>query len=212
MFVGHYAAAAILVTVVPESPVAAAAVGVAWPDLVWPILVLAGKEKVSVDRGDPLQRSIGFDSYPYSHSLLLSNLLALLPAVAVALIFQSALAGIVFWLASISHWLLDIVVHLPDLPVAGFGPHDQKIGAGLWKLPKSAFVMEFLFFAVAILATAHPSAWTGLLGGGLLLHLLNANSFFGFTKSNPFGTPTRFATLTLVGYLGATVWFISAWR
>jgi hypothetical protein len=212
MYIGHYAAAAVLVTVVPDSPVLPAAIGVAWPDLVWPVLVLTGWEKVTTNRVDPLQRSVRFDSYPFSHSLVLSNVLNLLPAVVIALIYQSVIVGIVFWLAAVSHWLLDVVVHQPDLPVLGIGAHDRKLGAGLWQYPKTAFILEYVFFAVAILATAPHSIWIGVLGGGLLLHLLNANSFLGMTRTNPLGTPARLSTITLVGYLGAIVWFTMAWQ
>jgi hypothetical protein len=212
MYIGHYAAAALLVTVVPDSPVLPAAIGVAWPDLVWPVLVLAGWEKVTTNRVDPLQRSVRFDSYPLSHSLVLGNILNLLPAVVIALIFQSVVVGIVFWLAAVSHWLLDVIVHQQDLPVVGIGAHDRKLGAGLWRYPKTAFILEYLFFAIVILATAPHSIWLGVLGGGLLLHLLNANSFLGLTRTNPLGTPARLSTITLIGYLGAIAWFTMAWQ
>ena len=212
MYIGHYAAAAVLVTVVPDSPVLPAAIGVAWPDLVWPALVLAGWEKVTTNRVDPLQRSVRFDSYPFSHSLVLSNVLNLLPAAVVALIYQSVIVGIVFWLAAVSHWFLDVVVHQPDLPVLGIGTNDRKLGAGLWQYPKTAFILEYLFFAVIILATAPHPIWLGVLGGGLLLHLLNANSFLGLTRINPVGTPARLANATLVGYFGAIAWFTMAWQ
>ncbi len=212
MYVGHYAAAAVLVALVPDSPVAPAAVGVAWPDLVWPVLVLTGRERVTVDRGDPLQWAVRFDFYPFSHSLVLSNLLALVPAALVALAYGSWTVGAVFWLAAVSHWVLDLVVHRPDLPVIGIGAHDHRLGAGLWRWPRIAFVVEFLFFAAVVLVTAHPSMYLGVLGGGLLLHLLNGNSAFAFTKRNPFGTPARFAAVTFVGYVAAIVWFCMAWQ
>lgn len=212
MYIGHYAAAAVLVTAVPEAPVAAAAIGVAWPDLLWPVLVLAGRERVTVSPVDPLQRAVRFDWYPFSHSLVGGNLIALVPAVLVALVWQSPLAGLVFWIAAASHWLLDLVVHQPDLPVVGFGAGDRRAGLGLWRRPKTAFVLEYLFFAVVVAATAGPSMLLGVLGGGLLLHLLNANSAFAFTSTNPVGTPTRFALVTLLGYVAAIAWFLMAWR
>lgn len=212
MYVGHYAAAAVLVALVPESPVAPAAVGVAWPDLVWPVLVLTGVERVTVSATDPLQRAVRFDHYPISHSLVLSNLLAIVPALLVALVWQNALAGLVFWLGAVSHWVLDLVVHQPDLPLTGFGRHDRKFGAGLWRYPTVAFATEYLFFAAAVLATARPSMLLGLLGGGLLLHLMNANSAFGFTARNPLNTPRRFAIVAFVGYLAVIIWFLMAWR
>lgn len=212
MYIGHYAAAAVLVTVVPDSPVLPTAIGVAWPDLVWPVLVLTGWEKVTTNPGDPLQRSVRFDSYPFSHSLVLSNILNLLPAAVIALVYQSVIVGNVFWLAAVSHWLLDVLVHQQDLPVTGIGTNDRKLGAGLWQYPKTAFILEYLFFAVVILATAPQPIWIGVLGGGLLLHLLNANSFLGLTRTNPLGTPARLSTITLIGYFAAIVWFTMAWQ
>ena len=212
MCIGHYAAAVVLVTVVPDSPVLPAAIGVAWPDLVWPVLVLTGREKVTTNPGDPLQPSVRFDSYPFSHSLILSNVLNLLPAFVTALIYQSVMVGIVFWLAAVSHWFLDVVVHQQDLPVVGVGTHDRKLGVGSWWHPKTAFIFEYLFFAVVILATAPHSIWFRALGRGLLLHLLNANSFLGLTRTNRLGTPARLSTITLVGYLGAIAWFTLAWQ
>ena len=128
MYIGHYAVAAALVTLVPASPVTPIAVGVAWPDLVWPVLVFIGREHVTVNRSDPLQRSIRFDSYPFSHSLVLSNVFTLVPAVIVAFLYDSVLLGVLFWVATLSHWVLDLVVHLPDLPVLGFGGNDRMLG------------------------------------------------------------------------------------
>lgn len=212
MYIGHYAVAAALVTLVPASPVTPIAVGVAWPDLVWPVLVFIGREHVTVNRSDPLQRSIRFDSYPFSHSLVLSNLFTLVPAVIVAFLYDSVLLGVLFWVATLSHWVLDLVVHLPDLPVLGFGGNDRMLGFGLWRYPRTAFVTEYVFFATVVLLTARPAAFVGVLSGGLGLHLLNANSFFGFSRQNPFSTPTRLALITLVGYVGAIAWFTLAWK
>ena len=212
MYIGHYAVAAALVAFVPASPVIPIAVGVAWPDLVWPVLVFMGRERVTVNRSDPLQRSIRFDSYPFSHSLVLSNLFTLVPAAIVAILYDSVLLGVLFWVAALSHWVLDLVVHLRDLPVLGFGGTDRTLGLGLWQYPRTAFVIEYIFFATVILLTARPTAFVGVLSGGLGLHLLNANSFFGFSRHNPFSTPTRLALITLVGYIGAIAWFTLAWQ
>ncbi len=212
MYIGHFAAAAAILVVAPEAPALPVAVAVAWPDLVWPALVFAGKERLKVDRDNPLQTGVEFTSYPYSHSLVLGGALSLLPALLAGLIYQSALVGVLFWIGVLSHWLLDAVVHLRDLPIRGWGRSDRRIGLGLWSRPRLAFVLEYAFFAATALLLAPPSMLVGLLGGGLLLHLFNINSFFGFTKSNPFGTPKRFALLALVGYAFAIAWFTMAWQ
>lgn len=217
MYIGHYAAAAALLAFAPETPVLPVAVAVAWPDIVWSGLVASGVEKVKVDPKSPLQSSIRFTSYPYSHSLVLSAVLTLVPALAFGLIYGSAWVGAAFWLGAISHWLLDVPVHLRDLPVLGRvgtreGRGDRFVGWGLWSRPRLAFVAEYAFFALVALRTAPSSALVGLLAGALLLHLLNANSFFGFTRGNPTGTPRRYAGLALGGFAAAIAWFTLAWQ
>jgi hypothetical protein len=106
---------------------------------------------------------------------------------------------LVFVAASASHWLLDATVHLKDLPVLGFGP-DRKFGFGLWNRPKSAFIIEYLFYAV-LTALTFPSKLMPLLVVGTIFHLINANSFLGLTKTNPFKSPNAYAMLALVGIL-----------
>ncbi|MDI2033292.1 hypothetical protein [Paenarthrobacter nitroguajacolicus] len=212
MYIGHYAAAAVILAVAPEAPVLPIAVAVAWPDIVWPALVFAGKESVHVDRDDPLQSRVKFTSYPYSHSLVLGSVISLVPALLAGAIYQSVFVGALFWIGVLSHWLLDAVVHLRDLPVLGWGSDDRRVGLGLWARPRLAFALEYTFFAVTVLLVAPQTMFVGLLGGGLLLHLFNINSFFGFTKKNPVGTPKRFATLALVGYIFAIIWFMMSWR
>ncbi|MDQ4488657.1 hypothetical protein RBS60_00425 [Sinomonas sp. ASV486] len=217
MYIGHYAAAAALLAVAPETPVLPIAVAVAWPDVVWSGLVASGVEKVRVDPSSPLQSTIRFTWYPYSHSLVLSAALTLIPALAFGLIYQSAWVGIAFWLGAVSHWLLDVPVHGRDLPVLGRvgsrdGRGDRFVGWGLWSRPRLAFVAEYTFFALVALTTAPRSALVGLLAGALLLHLLNANSFFGFTRGNPTGTPRRYAGFALAGFAAAIAWFTLAWQ
>lgn len=212
MYIGHYTAAAVILAAAPGTPVFPIAVAVAYPDLLWPFLVYFGKEKVKVNPMNPLQKAIKFSSYPHSHSLVRSAILNLIPSVVFGLLYHSVLVGVLFWLGALSHWLLDAIVHLKDLPVLGSKKHDTYVGLGLWKIPKVAFVAEYLFFAGVILLTAQPSAWVGLLSGGLILHALNANSFFAFTKKNLSKTANQYATLALVGFVAAITWFMLNWK
>lgn len=215
MYVGHYAAAAAILAATPDPTAMAVvlpvAIGVAWPDLVWPVLVWAGVEKVEVDRNDPMQASVRFTWFPYSHSLVLANLLALVPALIFGLVFQTWWAALAFWLGAVSHWLLDALVHVHDLPVVGWTKHDPRVGLGLWTHPRLTFFLEYALLAVAVLAFADPGAWPWLLAGGLVLHLFNVNSFFGITRTNPFPTGRIYATVTLIGYAAAIAWFVLAW-
>jgi hypothetical protein len=51
-----------------------------------------------------------------------------------------------------SHWVLDLIVHVPDLPLAG--NDSPKLGLGLWRHPGLSVALELL-----------------VLGGGLAVYL-----------------------------------------
>jgi len=204
MFIGHLAGAELLHAVFPETPVWVSLVGVGFPDLLWGVTVLAGIERVEMGTS-PLQRDVKFTHYPYSHSLVLTNLIALVPAVALVP-FYGWQAALVFVLASISHWLLDVVVHLKDLPVIGFG-RDMKVGFGLWRNGPLAFVVEYAVVVAATLAFTPPDKWLWLLVVAALFHLVNINSFFGFVKTNPIPSAKLYAVVGLVSFTVMAVVF-----
>ena len=202
MFIGHFAAAFLLAVAFPQSPVLVILIAVSFPDLLWGILVPLGAEKVRVDPGSPLQRTIQFQSYPYSHSLLLTNAFALVVGLILATILRNPLVAVVFVLGSASHWLLDTIMHLRDLPVLGFTKRDKKVGLGLWRRGGAAFALEFIFYAAVVVAVL-PGVFAGwaLLSGGVF-HLANSNSFFGFTKRNPMGgSSNAYATFAFFGFV-----------
>lgn len=200
MFIGHFAVAFALARFFPQVPVLVPLIAVSFPDLLWPLLVLSGIEKVRIDPSSPLQKQIAFLKYPYSHSLVLTSLLSMAVGASLAIISRNPLTALVFAIGSASHWLLDAIVHLPDLPVLGFSKRDRTVGLGLWRNGPLAFVVEFIFYtAVTIAVLPRNLVPRAMLLGGLF-HLVNANSFFGFTKKNPFKTPAAYALLALVGF------------
>jgi len=209
MFIGHFAVAYLLIALFPAVPPLVVLFGVSFPDLLWPFLVLTGKEKVTVSPDNPLQNAIGFTSYPYSHSLVTGTLVATVPGLFIAY-FVSPLAGIVFVVASASHWLLDVVTHVKDLPVIGTA-RDTKVGLGLWNYPKAAFALELLFYVVITAFVVKPAMVIPLLALGCVFHLINANSFLGFSRKNPF-TPGSYAVAALFGFLafiGIAAWIFA---
>ncbi|VVB72278.1 Uncharacterised protein [uncultured archaeon] len=212
MFIGHFAFAYVLISLFPGVPPLIPLLGVNFPDLLWPVLVLLGIEKVSIDPESPLQDHVKFTSYPYSHSLVLGTLIACVFGLGLAF-FWSPLAGFVFVVASASHWLLDTTFHIKDLPVIGFGS-DRKVGFGIWSYPKFAFIIELLFYAILTVLT-FPSKQIPLLVIGVAFHLINANSFLGLTKKNPLKSANAYAILALVGILAFSLvanFVISGWK
>ena len=211
MFIGHFAVAYLLIALFPAVPPLVILIGVSFPDLLWPVLVLSGRENVTINPDTPLQGEIRFTSYPFSHSLVVGTLIAAIPGLFIAYLV-SPVAGIVFVAASASHWLLDVVTHVGDLPVLGIG-RDRKVGLGLWKYPRSAFVLELFFYAAITVLTVKPTMVVPLLALGMVFHLINANSFLGLTSKNPFSTPRSYALLAFVGFfafIGVADWIFTS--
>ena len=72
-----------------------------------------------------------FEHYPISHSLLAVVLWALGLGAAYYFLKKQLRGAVVIGLAVISHWVLDLVVHVPDLPLY---PGDAPLlGLGLWQ-------------------------------------------------------------------------------
>ena len=109
-----------------------------WADGIWPLFVLLGLEHVEIRPGITAVTPLDFVSYPYSHSLVADLGWAALFAVVYGTLRKDWRGAI--WLAALvmSHWMLDVVAHRPDMPTWPGGP---KLGAGLWNsLPATLIV------------------------------------------------------------------------
>ncbi|MCE7697358.1 MAG: hypothetical protein K8E24_000280 [Methanobacterium paludis] len=201
MFIGHFAIAFLIGSIVPGIPILIPLIGVSFPDILWPVLVLTGVEKVKFDRNKPLQKDIVFESYPISHSLVFTTFIAFLVGLIIALFLKNLFIAPIFAIASASHWILDTLVHNKDLPVLGFSSRDIKVGFGLWRRGPLAFVVEYLFYVViAIIAVPITSLWLILLLG-TIFHLININSFFGFKNEDIAGGSSKtYAIIVLIAF------------
>src|SRR6185503_11274974 len=134
MFVGHYGPSFAIKAARPSVPLWLAFVAVQLVDVVWAILVLAGVEKVRIVPG--ITATNPFDLYymPYTHSLLAAVLWSVIAAVAYRFLARvdGWLAAAIVGAAVFSHWILDLLVHRPDLPLYG---NAHKVGLGLWNYP-----------------------------------------------------------------------------
>ena len=205
MFIGHFAVAFLLAWLFPQTPLWVFLVAVSFPDLLWSVLVPFGVEKVRIDPNSPLQRNIGFEKFPFSHSLVLANVLSLLVGLVIGVGLGNVWIALFFVVGSASHWLLDAVVHLKDLPVLGFSSSDGKVGFGLWRWGVITFFVELvLYVAFAVAFVPYAKLGYALLLG-ILFHLVNANSFFGFSKKNTVRSSNGYAGLAFVGFAAFSV-------
>ena len=162
-------------------------------------MVPAGVEKVRINPDSPLQKSVVFEKFPYSHSLVLTNVWSLVVGLVLSGVLSNPMVVLVFVLGSASHWALDTVVHLKDLPVLGFDG-DVKVGAGLWKRGPVAFIVEFaIYLVVSIFVLSGLSLLLALVIGGVF-HLINLPSFFGGSRKNSVKTSNGYAAPALLGF------------
>ena len=199
MFVGHFAIAFLLWRLFPQVPLPVVLIAVSFPDLLWSLLVPAGVEKVRINPDSPLQKFIVFEKFPYSHSLVLGSVWSLIVGLFIAALLKNPLVIPVFVAGSASHWLLDSVVHMKDLPVLGFDG-DRKVGAGLWKRGPVAFIVEYAFYAIVTLfvLSGLPLVYALIMGG--VFHAINLPSFFGSNRKNSAKSSNAYAGLALVGF------------
>lgn len=204
MFIGHFAAAFILWRLFPQIPLPVILISVSFPDLLWSILVPAGVEKVKINPDSPLQKHVIFEKFPYSHSLVLGTLLSFIPGLVLSAIIGNLIVLPVFVVGSASHWILDTVVHLKDLPILGFDG-DRKVGAGLWKRGPVAFLVEYVFYAaVTVFALSGLTVIYALIIG-TVFHAINLPSFLGGSRKNSVKTSNRYAALALIGFGAFTI-------
>ena len=147
MFIGHYAVGLASKRFAPRSSLGALIAAPILLDLLWPIFLLLGWEHVSiVPNGNPFLR-LQFDSYPISHGLVAVIGWATLYASIYFGVTRYLAGTIVIWAGVVSHWLMDYLVHLPDLPLTARG---RLFGLGLWNHRWLTVAIEVALFAIGI--------------------------------------------------------------
>lgn len=204
MFLGHIGAALAAKRVAPRSSLGTLVAAAVWIDLVWPALLLAGVERVRVDPGNTALTPLDFERYPFTHSLVAVVLWSLaFGAVYLALVGYRRGAVVAGALVA-SHWVLDVVVHRPDLPIGWSGP---KVGLGLWNSVPASLAVELglLALGVALYARAFPArdatgrrALAGLLAFLVAVYLANV-----------FGPPPP--SERAIAFGGFAQWLLVAW-
>jgi hypothetical protein len=147
MFLGHVALGLAAKRVTPNVSLALLILGCQFADTLWPVFLALGLEQVRIDPGNTAFTPLDFVSYPYSHSLVLLTIWAVVYGLACRFLVGGK--G-VFRLTSVlvlSHWLLDLVTHRPDLPLYPGGP---KMGLGLWNSIPGTLAVELTMYAVGL--------------------------------------------------------------
>ncbi|HEX8724004.1 MAG TPA: hypothetical protein VF737_01285 [Gemmatimonadaceae bacterium] len=198
MLLGHYGLALAAKRVSRRTSLGTLILAAQWADELWPVLLLAGAERVQVEPGRMAANALDFVSYPYSHSLLMLGVWgALLGGAYFAMRRYARGAWIVGGLV-VSHWVLDLIVHGPDLPLWPGSP--ATLGLGLWNSVPGTLLAEFglLVFGAAVYArTTKARDRIGSWGLWAMLALLAAMLLLGLAGPPPDARTIAFGALGL---------------
>lgn len=204
MFLGHIAVALAAKRAAPRVSLGWFVGAAQFADLVWPLLVLAGIERVAIAPGPTPFLALQFSEYPVTHSLLLSVVWGLLAGGTFWLLRRDRVAAAIIALLVPSHWVLDFVTHAPDLPLYPGGP---RLGLGLWSSVPATIVVELGVFAFGLWSyttLTDPSDKVGSRGMNAFVGLLTV-LFLG----SAFGPPPPSAeAVAMVGIAG---WLLPLW-
>ncbi len=204
MLLGHFAAGFAARRAAPRVSLGTAFLAAQLPDLVLPVLVLLGFEHVVVRPGATAAVPLAFPDFPFSHSLAAAAVWgAALAAVHLGL-RRDPRAAAVLGMTVVSHWLLDLIVHRPDLPLV---PGGRGFGLGLWSSVTATVAIEIGLLAagVALYATGtRPRDRTGSAALWGLVAVLVA-IFAANLLGPPPPSPAAFA------WAGLGQWVFVAW-
>jgi len=148
VFIGHFAVAFASKKVAPKVSLGTLVIAAAFLNVVWPVLVLLGVERFRIVPGFTAINPFDFVYYPWSHSLLMTAVWALLFALVYFAVRGDRAGAVWLGIAVASHWVLDFVSHRPDLPLYPGG--ETRLGLGLWQSVPATFAVEGLMFAAGI--------------------------------------------------------------
>ena len=206
MFIGHFALALGAKKYVPQVSLGILFLACQLADLIWPNLVLMGLEQLEIEAGNTVMTPLNFVHYPFSHSLIALLIWGVVFAGVYFLLRRtSARTAIVIVLLVLSHWLLDVLTHRPDMPIT---INDTIfVGLGLWDHPLLAVTLELLLFVFGVYMywrNTRALDRTGSIGFWSLVVFLLA-----VYASNIFAPPPP--SDTAVAWSAQALWLIVAW-
>ncbi len=205
MFIGHFALGFAGKKLNKGPSLGTMFIAVQWLDLLWPVLVLTGTEKVLIEPGHTAVTPLNFVYYPWSHSMLMAIGWGILFAIIYYAVTKNSRGSLLLLFLVFSHWILDWISHSPDMPLAPFT--EIKAGLGLWNYKWMSVIIETLFFAAAVflfIRSTRPKNKTGTWAlWGLVIFLL---VIYGMSV---FGPPPE--KVNMIAWTGLSQWLLVAW-
>ncbi len=212
MFIGHWAPAFVAGAVTEESPkLGTLFIGAQLVDWAFMLFLMVGVEDMRIVPGITAMNPLDLYHMPYTHSLVGTLVFAAVFALVIGMTMRSTVAASWAAFVVVSHWLIDLVVHRPDLTLAGGEP---KLGWGLWDYPWIAIPLEL---GITLLAFwGYMRATKGPIGPPLILMavmlFMQAVTWFApqpaeYSIFLPISGMFSFAIITALAYwVGRTRW------
>jgi hypothetical protein len=205
VFIGHFAVAFAAKRAAPEVSLGTLFLAAQLADLVWPTLVLFGVESFSIRPGLTAVTPLDFTNYPYSHSLVALVGWGFALGVAYYLLRRGMVGAAVLFFVVLSHWVLDVATHRPDMPLTIGG--NARLGLGLWNSIAATVAVEGLLFAAGVWVYARTTRALDRTGTwsfiGLVLFLIVVY------VANVLGPPPP--SIAAVAWSAQAIWLLVAW-
>lgn len=205
MFIGHFGVGFGAKPFAPRVSLGTLFLAAQFLDLLWPTLLLFGMEQVRIVPGATTVTPLVFEHYPISHSLFAAVAWAVVIGGVYLYRYRDRRGAAAVSALVVSHWVLDVIVHAPDLPVLPHG--GPLLGLGAWSsLPLTLAIELALFFVGVWLYIRHTrpvdaiGKWApvGLIAFLLLIY-----------AGNLFGNPPPSAEA--IAWVGQMQWLLVLW-
>lgn len=202
MFIGHYGPAFAGAAIEPKVKLWHMFAAVQLVDIFWAIFILTGIEQMRVTPGFTAASPFDLHYMPYTHSLVMSLIWAVVGGGAYYLARRGAgrAAAIVVGLGILSHWFADLIVHTQDLELWIGGP---KVGLGLWNFREVSLLVEIGLLVGGVFLYQNftePSHPLGDYSPGLFMGFMIALQAFNTFGAPPPG-PIAAASTALMAYV-----------
>jgi len=193
MLVGHLAVGFISKRIEPKLSLGTCLLAPLLADLLLFVFVILGIEQIEFGSGSGAAQFLHAINIGYSHSLLMGVVWAALLAGAYYALRHSVRAASILVAGVISHWVLDVISHQPDMPLAP--GVNTELGFRLWSSIPATLAIEGGLWVVALIAYARMPArrswpWWIVFGAGVLLLTLSwIGNISGPPPANPRTAP-----------------------
>jgi membrane-bound metal-dependent hydrolase YbcI (DUF457 family) len=205
MFLGHFGAGFGAKAIAPQVSLGWLFAAAQFIDLLWPTLLLLGVERVRIAPGATAVTPLVFEHYPVSHSLAAVALWALLVGALYLALKRDRRGALVLFALVVSHWLLDAIVHQPDLPL--YPGSAALAGMNAWASLPFTLAIELSIFAAGVWLYARstrPADATGRWAFASLVAFLLA-----IHAGNLLGPPPP--GVEAIAWVGQAQWLLVLW-